>query len=479
MHLTRFVRIQLTVFTILTIVSLTVMGLKFMQIPALVGIGRYQVEVDLATNGNLYKTANVTFLGETVGRVADIEPSSDGVRVTLSMNSDTKIPADVDANVHSRSAIGEQYIDLVPRTKTAPYLHAGSVIPADRTSVPQDIGTLLDTVNRSLAALPGDNLHSLIDESYQAFNGTGPSIGRMLDSAYGLTKDGLGNLTPMTTLITDSGPVIDATAASDASIKSWASNVASLTGQLASSDAKFRDLLVHGRGAADEATALFQQLHPTLPVLLANLVSLGQVAVTYNAALEQILVLLPAGASSLDTITYPDRNGIPADYMAFKLGINIPPPCTVGYLPASERRDGSAEDHPTRPAKPLFCALPQSDPNAVRGARNYPCVDQPGKRAPTVEMCKSDQDYQPLGTNPWIGESQPYVDNPQYHPSAYTIPGVGPSPPPAPTMSTAAYTTDGSYTGPDGRTYRQIDVAANAGAPGKELTWQTMMSPAR
>jgi hypothetical protein len=44
----------------------------------------------------------------------------------------------------------------------------------------------------------------------------------------------------------------------------------------------------------------------------------------------------------------------------------------------------------------LYCKLPQDSPIAVRGARNYPCVDHPGKRAPTVEMCDSDQPFKPL-----------------------------------------------------------------------------------
>ena len=47
--------------------------------------------------------------------------------------------------------------------------------------------------------------------------------------------------------------------------------------------------------AADEARALFDRLQPTLPILLANLVSVGDVGVTYRANLEQLLVVLPAG----------------------------------------------------------------------------------------------------------------------------------------------------------------------------------------
>jgi len=32
----------------------------------------------------------------------------------------------------------------------------------------------------------------------------------------------------------------------------------------------------------------------------------------------------------------------------------------------------------------------------VRGARNYPCMGHPGKRAPTVQICDSDKPYEPL-----------------------------------------------------------------------------------
>ena len=55
---------------------------------------------------------------------------------------------------------------------------------------------------------------------------------------------------------------------------------------------------------------------------------------------------------------------------------------------------------PTTPAidtpDGLYCKLPQDSPIAVRGARNYPCMGHPGKRAPTVELCDDPRGYQPL-----------------------------------------------------------------------------------
>ncbi len=52
-----------------------------------------------------------------------------------------------------------------------------------------------------------------------------------------------------------------------------------------------------------------------------------------------------------------------------------------------------------------YCKIPKDfQGNVVRGARNYPCADVPGKRAATPRECHSDDPYVPLGTNPWYGD---------------------------------------------------------------------------
>ncbi len=76
--------------------------------------------------------------------------------------------------MHSQSAVGEQYVALLPRNGNAPPLKDGDVIPRDRTSVPPDINTLLDATNRGLQAIPQDNLKTAIDEAYTAVGGLGP-----------------------------------------------------------------------------------------------------------------------------------------------------------------------------------------------------------------------------------------------------------------------------------------------------------------
>ncbi len=153
-------------------------------------------------------------------------------------------------------------------------------------------------------------------------------------------------------------------------------------------------MLNDGPASINEASRLFEQVKPTLPVLLANLTSIGQILVTYRPGLEQILVLMPPFVANIISAA-PDHNPTGLGQGDFTLSFGDPPSCTVGFLPPSQWRspdDTSEVDTP----EGLYCKLPQDSPLAVRGARNYPCMNKPGKRAPTAEICNSDKPYVPL-----------------------------------------------------------------------------------
>ena len=81
--------------------ALAVMVFGYMRLPALVGIGQYRVTVELPETGGLYPRSNVTYRGTEVGIVESVNLTDDGVAAELSLNSGIKIPADVEAEVHS------------------------------------------------------------------------------------------------------------------------------------------------------------------------------------------------------------------------------------------------------------------------------------------------------------------------------------------------------------------------------------------
>jgi phospholipid/cholesterol/gamma-HCH transport system substrate-binding protein len=227
---------------------------------------------------------------------------------------------------------------------------------------------------------------------------------------------------------------------------------------------------------------LFDRLQPTLPIVLANLVSVADVAVVYQPNLEQILVLFPAGVQMMQGAGLANRDTKQAYrglYLSFNLNLNIPPPCTTGYLPAQQVRPPSQVDYPDRPAGQIYCRVPQDSMFNVRGARNLPCETRPGKRAPTVKLCESDEQYVPLndGYN-WKGDpNATYTgqDIPQLPPGAPPAAGAAPAGPPPVAIPAAGYDpATGSYVGPDGHLYTQSDLAQTAP---KEKTWQSMLIP--
>ena len=482
MHLHRGVKIQLAIFTVIAVIAMSLMSLHFMKLPAKwFGVGRYTVTLELPQTGGLYSSSNVTYRGTEVGRVESVHLTNTGVEAVLSLKSGIDIPSDLIAQVHSQSAIGEQYVDLRPRNGTSPPLKNGDVIPLADTTVPPDINAVLAAANTGLQAVPQDNLKTVIDESYTAVGGLGPELTRIVKGSIDLSIEARKNLDPLIALIDQSQPVLNSQTNTSDSIQAWASHLATVTTELQTHDQAVAGSITNGGPAAGEARQLIERLQPTLPILLNNLVSIGQVALTYQNDIEQLLVLLPesvaleSAGNVANANTKQDYRG---QYLSFNLNLNLPPPCTTGFLPAQQQRIPTFEDYPNRAAGDLYCRVPQDSPFNVRGARNTPCETVPGKRAPTVALCESNEQYVPLndGYN-WKGDpnaTNSGQDIPQLPPGS---PPAAPNPPAPAPMPIAAAEYDpatGTYVAPNGRTYTQADLAQTAP---KEKTWQSMLLP--
>lgn len=397
--LTRLIKRQLLLFSIITIAALLGMGWYYLKIPTLLGIGQYQLKADLPASGGLYPTANVTYRGITIGKVIAVEPTEHGAQATMRIANHYKIPADATANVHSVSAAGEQYLDLVSVDDPGQYLSSGQTIT--KGTVPTEIGPALDAANRGLAALPTDKISALLDETAQGVGGLGPALQRLVDATQALAGDFKTNITDVHDIIVNAGPIIDSQVNSGDAIERWSRNLNKLAAQSAEKDQQVQDILRQAAPVTDQLTVVLGDVRETLPATLANLVIVTDLLKRYDKGLEQILTLTPQLVSILQAITseFPDRAGLNVPGGFF----NPPPPCFTGYIPAGEWR--SPAD--TRPAElpDVSCRIPQdSQGNSVRGVRNIPCADVPGKRAATPTECRSDKPYIPLGTNPWYGD---------------------------------------------------------------------------
>ncbi|CFH05720.1 virulence factor Mce family protein [Mycobacterium tuberculosis] len=403
----RLAKIQLSIFAVITVITLSVMAIFYLRLPATFGIGTYGVSADFVAGGGLYKNANVTYRGVAVGRVESVGLNPNGVTAHMRLNSGTAIPSNVTATVRSVSAIGEQYIDLVPpENPSSTKLRNGFRIQRQNTRIGQDVADLLRQAETLLGSLGDTRLRELLHEAFIATNGAGPELARLIESARLLVDEANANYPQVSQLIDQAGPFLQAQIRAGGDIKSLADGLARFTWQLRAADPRLRDTLADAPDAIDEANTAFSGIRPSFPALAASLANLGRVGVIYHKSIEQLLVVFPALFAAIIT----SAGGVPQDEGAkldFKIDLHDPPPCMTGFLPPPLVRSPADESVREIP-RDMYCKTAQNDPSTVRGARNYPCQEFPGKRAPTVQLCRDPRGYVPVGTTPWRGPPIPY-----------------------------------------------------------------------
>ena len=96
------------------------------------------VKAKFTNASGLVKDAAVTVAGVEVGHIAGMTVDHDKAIVSIFLNKDAGIRADVKAAIRAKSLLGEKYLELVPQSKDAPVLKEGDLIVDTRATVEVD-----------------------------------------------------------------------------------------------------------------------------------------------------------------------------------------------------------------------------------------------------------------------------------------------------------------------------------------------------
>ncbi|MFF3314758.1 MCE family protein [Streptomyces sp. NPDC003035] len=367
--ITRTVKAQLLAFALLTAVGVSYVGAEYTGLVDRLLNRGYTVRAEFADSGGIYSGAEVTYRGVPVGRVGDLRlAESGGVSVALLLEDAPTVPADSLAVVANRSAVGEQYVDLQPRSAGGPALRDGSTIPRRNTRVPVPTTEMILSLDRLVASVDKQDLRITVDELGKAFSGTGPHLTRLVDSGNALVESASGSLPETIALIEDSRKVLKTQTDKGSAITSFSRDLAALTAQLKASDGDLRALMSNGATAAREVDALMKDNRPHLPVLLGNLISGGQITLARLPGVEQTLVTFPVVVAGSYTV-------IPGDgttHFGMVVNADDPPPCRQGYGTAQRRDPADTSDR--RADTDAHCAAPRGGKTSVRGAQNAPAA---------------------------------------------------------------------------------------------------------
>lgn len=365
------VRVQLVIFALIAAVGIAYAGFQYVGMGKLFGIHGYVVKVELADSGGIFVNAEVSYRGVTVGRVGDLVLTDDGVEADVDIDpSAPPIPASSTAVVADRSAVGEQYIDFEPPNADPPMLHDGSVIRRADTSIPIAPQTLLTDLDQLAQSVPTASLRTIVDEADTAFNGTGPDLQKLLDSADSFTTTATQQVPQASSLLANGVTVLGTQQAEAAQITSFSAALDKLAGQLRSSDPDIRKVIADAPPVASAVDDILRDSGNDLGIVVANLLTTAQITSSRTKAITQALVEYPYAVAA-EPSANPDGTG----HLGFVMDLFDPMPCTAGYQGTPEHPASDLNTPP--PNNQAYCALPPQSGTDVRGSNNAPFAGMP------------------------------------------------------------------------------------------------------
>ncbi len=324
-------RVQLIVFVTIALLGIAFVSTRYVGIQRWFGAG-YTVKMELASGGGIFPNADVTYRGVSVGRVGDMRLKGTGIEIDLEISSGRDIPSNLDAVVADGSVIGEQFVDLRPRTKSGPYLSDGDTIQRSRTELPPPVQKLLLSTDELAGSLPVAALQTVVNELYLATNNSAKNLGSLLDTSKAFFSRAAESLPQTIDLIESSNLVLKTQHQTSTEIRQFSRNLVAISEQLRSSGGDIETVLRRATPALAQANQLIQDVSTPLHSLLTNLLSTSQVVLANKNGLRELFVNLPVAITDVGAVITP--NGINTGLVPTFFD---PLPCVAGYGGTQQR----------------------------------------------------------------------------------------------------------------------------------------------
>ena len=339
---------QLLVFVLITLVGVAFVGARYAKLNRLFYDATYSVNAHFTQSGGIFTDAEVTYRGVGVGKVESMKLTDEGVDVILAIDKKfDKIPRETVALVGNKSAVGEQYVELQPKTDDGPYLKQGSEVANEDTQIPVSTKEILTNLDNLVQSVPQADLRTVVAESGAAFKDAGPSIGQIIDTSSSFIDTADANFKTTTDLIRDSRVVLQTQADKGSAIRSFASDLELFSGTVAANDRYLRSVIDNGSATANELRTFLEQNRVNLGQLINNLVTTNEVTVKHLDGIRQLLVIYPYVVAGGFTVAKKNADGRYDAQFGLVL-TNDPPPCEKGYEGSDRRKPQDTRDRPMK-----------------------------------------------------------------------------------------------------------------------------------
>lgn len=268
-------------------------------------VGTTSVTAYFGTAVGIYRGSDVRILGVKVGTVTAVEPEGDQVRVELRVDRGIDIPADARAMQVTPSVVADRYVQLAPAYTGGPTLASGTVLGRDRTATPVEVDELYASVDKLTAALGPDGanaegaLTDLLHTGAATLDGNGETLGRAIDElsrASSALSESRGDLF---STIDNLNRFVGALADSDAQVRRFNTQLATVSGQLAADRDTLGTALRELAPALGEVADFVRSNHEQLAQTVTDLLPTTQAVADKRESLINALTMLPLAVSNL------------------------------------------------------------------------------------------------------------------------------------------------------------------------------------
>lgn len=139
----------------------------------------YHLTVHLPQAAGLHEGSVVTYRGQRIGEVIEVRLGAEpgvGAVAELEIDSDVDVPRDSATEVRNLSAVGEQYLDVRPRSAGGPYLTDGATVPVTDTSVPVSVPDVLAHAQDLMSHLDVADVRTIARETAAIFDNSEENV---------------------------------------------------------------------------------------------------------------------------------------------------------------------------------------------------------------------------------------------------------------------------------------------------------------
>lgn len=247
---------------------------------------------------------DVTLAGVRIGKVDDVQYTTDSARTTavvdFKVRSSIPVPGNVTAAIRYGDMLGARYLALVAPDDPIGSLGEGDSIPVDRTQPPVDLTALVNGFKPLFDAIEPAQVNALARSITDAFQGEEGTLDSLLRHVSTVTNGLTDNEQVLTDLIADLDSVLQTMNARGVDITRLITGLTEMSQVVADRNTEVITVLDDGSGAVGALAELMTNASDPLDSTVANLNATTDSWIPNTENFDRTMTVLPELAQSIN-----------------------------------------------------------------------------------------------------------------------------------------------------------------------------------